>query len=76
MHQLADSFVSDPSAHFTLGQSVTALVQSVDAETQRLGLSLKPLATGRSDAAFLHSLFADLELDAQLRCGYSLLAMT
>ena len=67
LNQLADSFVSSPGAHFTLGQSVTALVQSVDTEKQRLALSLKPSATSARDGAFLHSLFTDLELSEKLR---------
>ena len=60
--------MSDPGAHFSVGQSVTALVQSVDPERQRLGLSLKPSLTTQPDGAFAGSLFADLELAEQLRC--------
>ena len=59
--------MSDPSAHYVVGQSVRALVQSVDKEKQRLGLSLKPSLTSLRDGAYLRSMFADLELAAQLR---------
>lgn len=40
---LSDRFVSDPSQHFTLGQSVRALVMQRDAEQVRCQLPLRPV---------------------------------
>ena len=67
LNQLADSFVSSPRAHYTVGQSVCAMVQGIDSERQRLALSLKPSLTSRRDGAYSISLFADLEAAERIR---------
>lgn len=77
--QLADTFVSDPSAHFSAGQSVRALVTDVDAERRRFSVSLKPSAlaggsggdgTGGDGAgAYLDALLRDSEAAAALQAA-------
>ncbi|EFN56095.1 hypothetical protein CHLNCDRAFT_145628 [Chlorella variabilis] len=57
--QLSDTFVSDPHLFFREGQSVRATV--VDAQRQRFSVALKQSLCGSRDAAYLQSLFSDLE---------------
>ena len=46
LSQLTDSFVSDPGQHFKVGQSVKALVTSIDEASSRCTVSLKPSLCG------------------------------
>jgi rRNA biogenesis protein RRP5 len=55
--QLADAFVSDPAAHFAVGQSVVARILEVVEAQQRFTVSLKPSATGAAGSALLHCFF-------------------
>ena len=55
--QLADAFVSDPMAHFAVGQSVLARILEVHEEQNRFTISLKPSAVGASSSALLECLF-------------------
>jgi len=77
--ELCDSFVTSPADHFALGQTVLARVLTVDRDSNKFTLSLKPSKTdelARSDevACQLNSLFArslftehDLIQDAQAK---------
>ncbi|KAL0048743.1 hypothetical protein WJX82_009925 [Trebouxia sp. C0006] len=65
--QLADLFVSDPSRHFHVGQSVRAQVVQVDSGKERFTVTLKQSLAGASDAAYLQSLLKDLEYAEKLR---------
>ncbi len=49
--------VSNPAEHYSAGQSVRAHVASIDADTNRLSLSLKPSAT-KARALSISVLFA------------------
>ncbi|PRW20900.1 RRP5-like protein [Chlorella sorokiniana] len=64
--QLSDTFVSDPHLFFREGQSVRATVVQVDRERNRFSVALKQSLCGGKDAAYLRSLFSDLEEAARL----------
>lgn len=64
--QLSDTFVSDPHAVFSVGQSVRAQVAQVDAAKGRFSVTLKQSLCGARDGALLRSFFADADLAHRL----------
>lgn len=62
--QLADAFISDPSSHFAVGQSVLARVVDVLPEQRRFTVSLKPAAVEASDVELLEVLYRHAPLPA------------
>ena len=63
---VADEFVTDPSKHFEAGQSVRARVLKIDAEAQKVELSLMQSDCGSEDSSFLSSYFVDVCAIAEL----------
>lgn len=53
---MADTFVTDPGRHFTVGQSVLASVVAVDDGGGKFAVSLKPSVVGSSEGKFLAGL--------------------
>ena len=64
--QLCDTFISDARTAFSVGQSVRAVVVTVEPERRRLAVSLKPSATGNGEVEYLTCLLQDLELANKL----------
>lgn len=54
--QLADTFVTDPARHFSVGQSVLASVVAVEEGGVKFAVSLKPSVVGSSEGKFLAGL--------------------
>ena len=67
--QLSDTFVSDPLAVFSVGQSVRAQVIQIDPVKGRFTLTLKCSLCGAGDAALLKTYFNDAEVAAVVASG-------
>jgi rRNA biogenesis protein RRP5 len=67
--QLSDTFVSDPGAHFSAGQSVRGAVVQVDRAAGRFSVALKQSLCGAGDAAFVAGLLADLDAAAAMEAA-------
>lgn len=70
--EISDQYVSDPSSHFTVGQSVVCQVIKIDSENGRVQVTLKAsvcekptdtnkIAVSASRGVYVQSYFEDLQ---------------